>query len=269
VKKLLAISLIIVPFLVSAQQTKSRKEKKSARKEKINQLIKQEEEGALIFNKQNLFAIKLPTDGFSIFFEKGKYKTTTKTNLWWIELGEKKERNQERQNVQVQNGSGAVFLGNSFVYGKENNFYQLKIGFGQQKLLGGKGNKNGVAVSAIYGGGLSLGLMKPYYVQIVDPTTNDLKDIRYKQDSTNFLDPQVILGGSGFTRGFGEINVVPGITTRAALRFDYGRYNEVISALEVGINTEYYFSDVNIMVNTPRKLFFNAYVAIQFGKRKY
>ena len=35
-----------------------------------------------------------------------------------------------------------------------------------QKLIGGKGNKNGVAVSAIYGGGISAGLLKPYYLQI-------------------------------------------------------------------------------------------------------
>ena len=41
---------------------------------------------------------------------------------------------------------------------------------GQQYLIGGKGNKNGVAVSAIYGGGLSLGYLKPYYLNVHDPT---------------------------------------------------------------------------------------------------
>lgn len=265
-KQLFIIMLFIAPICTIAQQTQSRKVRQTERREKINQLIKQEEEGALIFDKQKVYGIKLPTDGFSIFYEKGKYKTTTKTNIWWMELGEKKERKQERQSVALTNGQ-AVFLGNSYVYGKENNFYQFKLGFGQQRLIGGKGNKNGVAVSAIYGGGISAGFMKPYYVQIQD-NTNSLKDISYKTDSTNFLDPDVILGGSGFTRGFNELKFVPGITTRAALRFDYGRFNEVVSALEVGINVEYYFTDVRIMVNNPRKQFFNAYVAILFGKRK-
>ena len=36
-------------------------------------------------------------------------------------------------------------FGNSFIYGKINNFYFLKAGFGQQLLIGGKGNQNGVA----------------------------------------------------------------------------------------------------------------------------
>ncbi len=248
-------------------KTASRKAKAAERKEKVNQLIKQEEEGALIFQKQKVFGIKPATDGFSFFYEKGVYKTLTKTNLWWIELGEKKERNQEKQSVPLSNGS-IVFLGNSYVYGKQNNFYQLKLGFGQQRLIGGKGNKNGVAVSAIYGGGISVGMMKPYYIQVQSGATQT-KDIKYEDDKIAFLDPSVILGGAGFTKGAGEIKVNPGIATRGALRFDYGRYNDAISAIEVGLNAEYYFTKVPIMVgSTERNFFLNAYVAIILGKRK-
>ena len=41
-----------------------------------------------------------------------------------------------------------------FIYGKENFFYPVKLGVQQQILLGNKSNKNGVSVTANYGGGI-------------------------------------------------------------------------------------------------------------------
>jgi hypothetical protein len=62
---------------------------------------------------------------------------------------------------------------------------------------------------------------------------------------------------------------VPGAHARAAMRFDYGRYNEVLSALEVGLNAEYYTKTMPILLqNKERKFFFNAYISLVFGKRK-
>ena len=54
--------------LSPAQQEKVRI--KNERREKINQLIKQEEEGALIYQKQITQGIHFNTDGWSIFYEK-------------------------------------------------------------------------------------------------------------------------------------------------------------------------------------------------------
>ena len=276
VKKIIIIAIISLPMMVSAQQPKSqsKKEKIAERKEKVNQLIKQEEEGALIFQKQSTFGLNFNSDGFGFTYEHGKYKTTTKTNLWWLSLGERKDPKQYKQSNAIGlSGNNIVFFGNSYVYGKQNNFYFLRLGFGQQKILGGKGNKNGVAVSAIYGGGLTLGMLKPYYVQVQDNSgsATGVKDIKYSDSTANkFLDPSIIIGGSGFGKGFGEMKYVPGITSRVALRFDYGKYNEVVSALEVGVNAEYYSQAMPILVgvNDTKKFFFNGYIALTFGKRK-
>ena len=69
--------------------------------------------------------------------------------------------------------------------------------------------------------------------------------------------------------GFGEVKLKPGAFGKTALRFDYGRYNEVVSALEVGINVEFYAQKIPHMLrNKENQLFFNAYAAILFGKRK-
>lgn len=273
-KQALLILSILCSVAVLAQQkypsasAQEKAQKKAEKRERINQLIKQEEEGALIFQKQNAFGFKFNTDGWGAFYERGKYKTITKTNLLWLEFGERKDRKEEK--VPTLNTSQGFVVFSSYVYGKQNNFYYLKLGLGQQKLIGGKGNKNGVAVSAIYGGGLSAGLLKPYYLEVETPAGSGIQQqIKYNNNDSVFLDPTVIVGHGSFGKGINEIQFVPGAYARTALRFDYGRYNEVLSAIEVGLNAEYYSKAMPIMVlNEPKKFFFNAYVSFVFGKRK-
>jgi hypothetical protein len=249
---------------------KSKKEKQAEKKERIDKMIRQEEEGALIYQKQSLFGIKINSDGWAALYEKGIMKTVNKTNLFSFEIGERKHHKEEKVSKVI---SGTPFLGSSLIYGKQNNFYFLKLGFGQSYLLGGKGNRNGVAVSAVYNGGASIGFLKPYYLDVIDPYTSVQKSIRYQNDGSRndslFLDPYAIQGGSGVFTGFNHLKVKPGLFVKGALRFDYGRYNEVISAVETGFNVEYYFGDMPIMVNNPaHKSFVNVFVALEFGKRK-
>jgi hypothetical protein len=264
VKKILILLTIAVPATLFAQTDKPTRQQKAAeRKEKINKLIKQEEEGALIYEKQGAFGIKLNTDGYGFFYEHGKYKTIEKTNSWWFELGERKDKKEEKTST------NSIFFGGSpYIYGKINNFYYFKLGLEKQYLLGGKGNKNGVAVSLIYGGGLSLGMLKPYYLQI--NSTNGTQDIKYDGgNDSSFLNRSVIFGSSGPFKGWGDVKYVPGGILHTAIRFDYGRYNELLSAIQVGAHLEYYTDNMPIMAKTEAgKLFFNAYVALVFGKRK-
>jgi hypothetical protein len=195
-----------------------------------------------------------------------------RTNLWWIELGEKKQHNQQKLVPQPSSQSFGNFtlnsIGNSYVFGKQYNLYPLNIGFGRQILIGNKGSTNGIAVSLIYGGGISMALLKPYYLQIGD-SIQGLRDITYQDNNATFLDQSAILGASGFTKGLNEIKIIPGFHTRTALRFDYGRYREILSALEVGVSLNGYVEKINIMVLNPKQyLFFNGYIALDFGRRR-
>lgn len=271
-----SLLLLAFPLSVLAQpkpadkpaDTKSKAEKKAEKKERVNKLIKQEEIGTLIYQKQNVFGFKLATDGWGAFFEKGFMKTVEKTNLFSVEIGERKSPKEQKVASIDQNGFS---FGSSFIYGKQNNFYFLKLGVGQSLLLGGKGNKNGVAVSAIYSGGLSIGLLKPYYLRVTDnQKESEIKYLDNKsRNDTLFLTPTSIVGGAGIFKGFGEMKVKPGIFVKTALRFDYGKYNEMVSAIEAGINAEYYVSKIPLMIENKQKRFFiNAFVAIEFGKRK-
>ena len=267
--------LLIIGHSSFAQDTKpatnrdARFEKKKKRKEKINALIKQEEEGALVFHKQNTFGLRINTDGYSLFFEKGWMQSSRKASLVSFELGEKKHPKEHKQST--SDISSFLPVSNTpFVYGKKNIFYQFKISAGQQFVLGYRGNKNGVSVTGIYAGGLSVGLLRPYYLRIQrGVNNNEVVDIKYSSaDSIDFLG-NTIIEGTGLKHGWNELKFSPGLHARAGLRFDYGRYNELVSAIEVGLNAEYYFSKPEIILLTKNKQFlFSAYASINFGRRK-
>lgn len=252
---------------VTAQDRVSEKDKrKQAKRDKINQVLRLEEEGESAFKKHSLFGFKFNTDGYGISFEKGKIKSPYKATIFQLELNEKKHRKESKQS----RSDGAVVFGNPFIYGKQNNFYQVKLGIGQQYMLGGKANKNGVAVYVIMAGGLSLGLLKPYYLDVESPpNSGQVKTIKYSQaDSAEFMGNN-ILGAAGFTKGWGEVKIAPGAHAKTALRFDWGRFNNTVSAAEVGFNLEYYPGKVEQMVGLKaNSLFFNGYISFLFGSRK-
>ena len=261
---LILLSCILTLSLFAQDSTADRRltkaEKKAAKKERINMLIKQEEEGELVFKKQSAFGFKLNSDGYGFSYEWGKFKSPRKTTLFMLEWNERKHQ-KEKKLAAFFNG----FQFNSVVYGKANNFYQFKLGLGQQRIIGGKGNKNGVAVAAIYAAGLSAGLVKPYYVDV-----EDNNGLRVRKTYPTIIDSGYLeLGASGFTVGWNQVKVRPGVHAKAALRFDYGRFNETVTAIEAGLVTEFYSSKVlQVVYNKEKQFFFNAYISILLGKRK-
>jgi hypothetical protein len=237
-----------------------KKARQEQKREHINSLIKQEEEGVITYNKSFVFGAKLITDGYGVFFELGRAKSVKKSILYQLEISERKHIKEEKLN---SNFSNSV----PFIYGKENFFYPVKLGVQQQVLLGNKSNKNGVSVTANYGGGLTAGLLRPYYVQVQQ--SNGVNFIKYNSiDSSDFLNGR-ILGGPTFSKGWSDMTVVPGAYAKAAVRFDYGSYNEVVSAVEVGLSGEFYSKKIpQLAYNKEKQFFISGYVAILFGKRK-
>ncbi|HSN09768.1 MAG TPA: hypothetical protein VLS85_12075 [Hanamia sp.] len=257
-KILIVIIAAFISFHSFGQETK--KERQEQKRAHVNELIKQEEEGVITYKKSFAFGAKLTTDGYGVFFELGRASSVKKALLYQLEISERKHIKEEKQNSYYSNSV-------PFIYGKENFFYPVKLGVQQQILLGNKSNKNGVAVTGNYGGGISMALLRPYYVQVQNG--NGVTYIKYNSpDSAQFLSG-TIFGGPDFGKGWNELTVTPGVYAKTAVRFDYGSYNEVISAIEVGVSGEFYTKKIPQMVyNKEKQFFFSAYVSIIFGKRK-
>ncbi|MEO6403976.1 MAG: hypothetical protein ABIY51_08000 [Ferruginibacter sp.] len=260
-KIFLSLLSVCVVFTCMAQEEETNKvSKKAQRKQRINAMSKSEEEGVISYRKHFVVGGKLTNDGYGAFVEVGRAQSVSRGLLFQLEMTERKHPKEEKQAVS-QNGS-------PIIYGKINFFYPVKLGVQQQVLLGNKGNKNGVSITGNIGGGLIVGLLRPYLVE-VQKQGNNLEFVGYDgADSSYFLNGP-FYGGPGLGKGWGQITVVPGIYVKPALRFDYGKYNEMVNAIEVGLTGEFYSKKIPQMVYSKYKqFFFGAYVAIVFGRRK-
>jgi hypothetical protein len=242
----------------------TKQSKAQARRDRMNRALRMEEEGDLIFSKQTIFGIRLASDGYGLSFEKGYFKTPTRTLLFNVELNEK--HSPKEHHISASNDG---FDFSSVVPYKLNNLYEFKLSVGQQILIGGKGNKNGVAVSAVYSGGLTLGMLKPYYLEVTNAISSATNEQTYAQFAQDTVLGDQITGSSGFLIGWDKLTIRPGLNARQAMRFDYGRQNQTVAAIEVGLTEEYFSGKMPIMYKLPAKQFlFNAYVSILFGGRK-
>ncbi len=250
------------------QSRRDREDKKNEKRQRINEILKHEEEGEPSYQKHAVWGFKMNHDGYGLSYELGKMKSPYKASLLQFELNEKKHPKEEKQSTGSSLQGGFIVLGNPFVYGKINHFYQLKGAYGQQVMIGNKGNKNGVAVYGIYAGGLSLGLLRPYYID-VQPPPGRVRTIKYSpNDSAAFLGPYIV-GGTGIATGWSDVAIAPGLHAKAALRFDWNRFNNALSALEFGFNVEFYPKKIEQMARVDgQNLFANGYLSLVFGRRK-
>ena len=238
------VLIIILSISCGAMAQKTKKQRQAEKRAHVNSLIKQEEEGIIAYKKSFVFGAKLINDGYGVFFELGRASTVKKSMLYQLEISERKHIKEDKESNPFINSV-------PFIYGKQNFFYPVKLGVQQQVLLGNKSNKNGVSITANYGGGLSLGLLRPYYLQV--QKGNDLIYVKYNSpDSALFLDGP-IYGGPTLGKGWSDMTVTPGVYAKTSVRFDYGSYNEIVSAIEVGLSGEYYTKEIPILLRNLLK----------------
>lgn len=229
----------------------------------------------LIYNRELAFNIRLHTNGFAMGMDFGRLKTYYLTRTFHVELGELKHHKEYRTNLDRSNATGSI--SKSFIFGKQNNFFVLRAGLGEKRYFSEKAKYKGVAVGISYKGGPSLGVLKPYYLELLtaENSSDPFKKPIPKKYSTDihddFLDPWNIFGASSWTKGFDEIKLVPGLHGQFAIHFDWGAFDEYLKAVEAGVMLDVYFKKVPIMVETPnvenRPFFLNLFINLQLGKR--
>jgi len=225
------------------------------------------------------FGLRLNTDGWTVFSTKGYVRSQDSRQsdmfhnmrFYQVELSEKKHPKEKKAPTE-QNLVGDQ-PPRPYIFGKINNFYTLKLGMGYRRMIAGKPEPGTVSIHWIYAGGLSIGMLKPYYVDAYVRQDNSgtlaVQSIKYS-DSTkeSFLDPRNVVGSSGFAKGLGELQIVPGLHVKTGLHFDFAASRKTKMAVEVGVSAEVYSKNIVIMANQDTFPYFaNAYVSIEFGRR--
>lgn len=232
----------------------------------------------IIYNREISGGLYLATNGWGFFIERGKILSIKQTRLLYFGFGELRDLRMRKQKAEYG------FFGNAinnespkdFYFGKQNNFYTVRVAMGSMRTLADKAEKNGVRVSLSYMGGISLGLLKPYYLNIAyqiesnDPRYDqyEVRSQKYSDDKEKFTDWFSIAGASEFRYGLDEIQPIPGLFLKSGLRFDWARSEEYVVALEAGAMADVYYRQVPIMIIDNKPYFLGAYLSFQFGKRK-
>lgn len=222
--------------------------------------------------KEMSVGFRFNTDGWSFYIDRGKVKSEDyrhadmfySVRLWQLEVGEKKHP-KEYKSTNSNLDPYAGVKPTPFIFGKINNFYTIKLGYGKRKMIAGKPDPGSIAIHWVYMGGLSLGLLKPYYIKV----DNSVDPIKYTDATRDqFLSEQNIIGAAGFTKGWNEVKLIPGIHAKTALHFDFAASRKTVLAIETGLNAELYTQKIPLMVNQEAKPYFlDIFASFQFGKR--
>lgn len=238
-----------------------------------------DDDKGIVYNKEFSVFAKFHTHGFAMGVNIGNLKTYYLTRFLNFELGELRHIKEFKQSRDLQPISNRV--SRAYTFGKQNNLFVLRGGFGEKRYLTEKAKRRGLAVGLSYELGPSLGLLKPYYLELVrnqetngGPTAPFIRSEKYSPENERlFLDFTRIYGSSGFSKGLGELSLIPGAQAKFAVHFDWGAFDEFVKAVEAGVMVDFFFQEPSIMVETAggdvqnSPLFLNLYINLQFGKR--
>lgn len=235
----------------------------------------------IVYDRELAFDFQLITPrSFGLGVSIGQIRSYYLTRFYHIGLSDLRHPREYRQSFDFQLPNLNRVSG-PFIFGKQNQFYVLRAGIGEKRYFSEKARRRGLAVGISYAGGVSLGLLKPYYLDLIylrDQGTSQpiVRTERYSpENAQTFLDIYSVLGAAPFSRGLGEIQARPGFHAKFAAHFDWGAFDEFVKAIEAGVMLDFFLSEIPIMVesnltsginNSPA--FFNFYLNLQLGKRR-
>ncbi len=227
----------------------------------------------ILYEKFSSAGLNITNSGFNFNYSHGDISNVKTRKFFEIEFASIHHPKEYRQTQDKGYSQVGIPNAKPFVYGKQNAFFNLNVSYGVYKELGRKADRAGVSVGIKMSVGLSLGILKPYYLQLlypVDKFSAELRSEKYSENNkTLFLDPNSIYGGSGFQYGIAQLKFVPGIHTKIGMHFDYAIYDEYLKAIEAGIFFNAYYKSVPIMVLKRNEQFYpGIYVGFDFGKKK-
>ncbi len=229
----------------------------------------------LIYEEEYTLDLHLHTNGLAIGYQKGKITKYYLTKTFNINFGYLRHPKEFRQNLRSQTVLQSLTAATGYTFGKQNNFFVIRAGMGGIRYFGEKAKRKGVAVGFHYNIGPSIGMLKPYYLDLKRFDETTISGIRISSEKYNeenahlFLDPNNINGYSGFFKGFKEIKFVPGIQAKAGMYFSWGPEDQFVRVLETGLMLDLFTRRIPIMViDNNQPLFLNLYVSLHFGKRK-
>lgn len=171
------------------------------------------------------------------------------------------------------------FYNNSrgYVFGRENTFYTVRTGMAYESIIFDKTDQGTISIATLFSGGVSWGILKPIYMQILVPDSSgapvpsQLTTVRYNHIEHG---GSTIYGEANYFTGIGQSRIRPGIYVKAASVFDFDFLDRKVTSLEIGLSYDYFFTEVPIFYEDEAGEdinefgFLQFYVALNFGYKK-
>lgn len=147
--------------------------------------------------------------------------------------------------------------GQTFIYGKSNYLYVIRLQYGRDKLLFRKDTQQGVQINAGMMGGPSIGFHAPYYV-----LTNSGDYVKYEPGENP-------VGPGRLFQGLGQSNTVIGAHVKGGLSFEFGTYKNNVAGIELGFLLEAYSQEIVLIPTLDNDWFFpTGFITLYWGRRK-
>ena len=152
--------------------------------------------------------------------------------------------------------------GNSFIWGKQNYLYSIRLQYGREQVIFKKASFQGLQIHAILAGGPTIGLLAPYYIQ-------NSSGINEPFDPEKHVDFNSILGTGNILQGIGESEVKFGLNFKPALSFEFGAFKSNVSGIELGFMFEGFTEEIVLVPNDSNDQFFTSFfVTLFYGRRR-
>jgi len=163
------------------------------------------------------------------------------------------------------------FSGSRFTYGKENYLFVIRPQYGREISLFQRSADEGISINAVFAAGPSLGIIKPYYVE-VNEGNNRTRIVAASSLNSSPGTPGTgaqPTGSGGFFRGFGKSKLAVGANVKAALNFELSAFRNNTTGLEIGFLAELFPQKITIMTGAEKRAFYSSgYITLFFGSKK-
>jgi hypothetical protein len=152
-------------------------------------------------------------------------------------------------------------FGPRLIYRKMNYLFALRPQYGRELMFFNHRDDEGIAFSGIIAAGPTIGLEKPYMIQVNEGGV--VRTVPYTPEITQFV------GVGSFFQGFGKTKIVPGIHVKAALNFELSAFRNNMTGVEVGFLAEAFTRKIELMAFAENRSFYTSgYIALYFGSKK-
>ncbi len=216
----------------------------------------------VLYNRQAVGGISIHTEGWGVYFRKGKILDIYKKIFWEVEFVTM--HNAQEYKISNPNQPEAT----PYYFGKLNGMGTFRGGVGVSRMIWRKNDLSCVQIDAVYSVGVSLAVLKPVYLEIYSTGANGDQVPVPQQYDPNLDTPSNIYGRASVFDGLSQLSFYPGLYAKAGLNFDFANRNKSIKAVEAGIVVDGYKNVIPMMAFTKNnQVFVNLFLSINIGKK--